>query len=266
MCELLGFSAGAPTRVRLLLHEFARQGGETADNRDGWGLALYQGRDAHITREARPAADSAELRFLREHELASPLGIAHVRHATQGADALVNTQPFSARLDGRLHVFAHNGEIRDSAALGPFLPPWQPLGETDSECAFALLMQRLAQLPANQRADWRTRFRVFGELCAELRPRGIFNVLFSDGEYLYAHAHKRHWHHGSRPTAPGLWHLRRDAHAPDSAALAGVQVHASMTVGIHFLASVSLSEEAWQPLAEGALRVFCNGEEIESIS
>lgn len=260
MCELLGFSASAPTRVRVLLHEFAREGGETAPNRDGWGVALYQGHDAHIVREAHPAADSAHMRFLREHELASPMGIAHVRHATQGADTLVNTQPFSARLDGRLHVFAHNGVIQDSASLGPFTPPWQPLGETDSECAFALLMQRLAVLPDKRRADWRARFEVFAKLCAELRPRGIFNALFSDGEYLYAHAHKRHWHHGDNPTAPGLWHLARSAHRPDSAALAGLKVDASSEVRIHFLASVPLSTEAWQPLPKGALRVFHQGD------
>lgn len=259
MCELLGFSANAPTRVRLMLHEFARQGGETAPNRDGWGVALYAGRDAHVVREARPAADSAHMRFLREHELASTLGIAHVRHATQGAATLVNTQPFSARLDGRQHVFAHNGVIKDSAALGPFAPPWQPLGETDSECAFALLMQRLAALPSVQRADWRRRFQVFGELCAELRPRGIFNVLFSDGEYLYAHAHKRHWHHGDNPTAPGLWHLERGTHRTDSAPLAGLQVHADAPVRIHFLVSVPLSDEAWEPLPEGSVRVFHGG-------
>lgn len=259
MCELLGFSASAPTRVRLMLHEFARQGGETANNRDGWGLALYQGRDSHITREAQPAADSAELRFLREHELASPLGIAHVRHATQGADTLANTQPFSARLDGRLHVFAHNGVISDSASLGPFQPPWQPLGETDSECAFALLMQRLAALSGARRGNWRARFEVFAALCAELCPRGIFNVLFSDGEYLYAHAHKRHWHHGDQPTAPGLWHLQR-AHRPDSLPLTGLQVDTTTPAQIHFLASVPLSDEAWQPLSEGELRVFRNGE------
>ena len=260
MCELLGFSASAPTRVRLLLHEFAREGGETAPNRDGWGVALYQGRDAYIVREPKPAADSAHMRFLREHELASLLGIAHVRHATQGADTLANTQPFNARLDGRLHVFAHNGVIRDSASLGPFPPPWKLLGETDSECAFALLLQRLAQLSETRRADWRARFEVFSALCAELRPRGIVNLLFSDGEYLYAHAHKRHWHHGDQPTAPGLWLLTRNAHRSDSAALAGPQVHASSPVRIHFLASVPLSDEAWEPLPEGALHVFCNGE------
>lgn len=246
--------------MRLALHEFARQGGETAPNRDGWGVALYQGHDAHVVREARRAADSAHMRFLREHELASPMGIAHVRHATQGADTLVNTQPFNARLDGRLHVFAHNGVIRDSASLGPFAPPWQPLGEADSECAFALLMQRLAALPDKRRADWHARFEVFSELCVELRPRGIFNLLFSDSEYLYAHAHKRHWHHGDNPTAPGLWHLAHSAHRPDSGALVGLQVHSSTEVRIHFLASVPLSDEAWQPLPEGALRVFHGGE------
>lgn len=264
MCELFGYSASAPTRVRVALDEFARQGGETAPNRDGWGVALYQGKDAAVVREARPGADSPELRFLREHELKSSMGIAHVRHATQGAVTLANTQPFSARLDGRVHVFAHNGVIRDSASLGPFMPPWQPLGETDSECAFALLMQQLAELPDTRRADWRARLEAFAKLCAELRPRGIFNVLFSDGEHLYAHAHKRHRHHDDNPTAPGLWHLERSAHRPDSAALTGLQVDAAAPARIHFLASVPLSTEAWKPLREGELRVLRDGELLTS--
>lgn len=264
MCELLGFSASAPTRVRLALDEFARHGGETAANRDGWGVALYQGRDVALMREAKPGADSAELRFLREHELASQTGIAHVRHATQGAIILANTQPFRARLDGRVHVFAHNGVIRDSASLGPFKPPWQPVGETDSECAFALLMQRLTALDSHARQDYRMRFKVFAELCVELRPRGILNLLFSDGEYLYAHSHKRHWHHGDNPTAPGLWHLHRQAHTAASPSLAGLRVSAGTPFQIHLLASVPLSDENWQPLPEGALRVLRGGELLTS--
>lgn len=107
-------------------------------------------------------------------------------------------------------------------------------------------------------ATWATEEK-FRKRVASPFPLGILNLLLSDGEYLYAHAHKRHWHHGDQPTAPGLWLLTRDAHRPDSAALAGLQVHASSPVRIHFLASVPLSDEAWQPLPEGALRVFCNG-------
>lgn len=262
MCELLGFSASAPTRVRLALDEFARHGGETAPNRDGWGLALYQGKDAAVVREAKPGADSPELRFLREHELASLMGIAHVRHATQGAVTLANTQPFRARLDGRIHVFAHNGVIADSAQLGPFAPPWQPVGETDSECAFALLMQRLAALETRMRQDYLARFKVFAELCAKLRPRGILNLLFSDGEYLYVHAHKRHWHHGDNPTAPGLWHLHRQTHTAASPSLVGMHVHAGAALEMHLLASVPLSDENWQPLKQGETHAFRDGADV----
>jgi glutamine amidotransferase len=38
MCELLGLSSAHPVGLAKILHAFARRGGETADNPDGWGL------------------------------------------------------------------------------------------------------------------------------------------------------------------------------------------------------------------------------------
>jgi predicted glutamine amidotransferase len=76
--------------------------------------------------------------------------IAHIRHATQGAVSLANTQPFVRELRGRVHVFAHNGAVgalpasaRGNCGGGRF----QPIGETDSEVAFCQFLGRLAELP-----------------------------------------------------------------------------------------------------------------------
>ena len=71
--------------------------------------------------------------------------IAHIRHATRGADSLANTQPFVRELGGRVHVFAHNGHSGEAIPADALSGQcYQPIGETDSEAAFCHLMQRFA--------------------------------------------------------------------------------------------------------------------------
>ncbi|HEB80672.1 MAG TPA: hypothetical protein ENI71_02220 [Chromatiales bacterium] len=43
MCGLLGICAGRAVPAAPALVRFARRGGETADNPDGWGLAWWEG-------------------------------------------------------------------------------------------------------------------------------------------------------------------------------------------------------------------------------
>ena len=47
------------TTVRYELSAFAAEGGERHVNRDGWGIVFAEKRDAHVFREAAPAANSA---------------------------------------------------------------------------------------------------------------------------------------------------------------------------------------------------------------
>jgi predicted glutamine amidotransferase len=52
-----------------------------------------------------------------------------------------NCQPFVRELGGRVHVFAHNGDL-DIGALRAKLPlgGFRPVGDTDSEYAFCALL------------------------------------------------------------------------------------------------------------------------------
>jgi len=113
---------------------------------DGWGLAWYD--DAGLPRlekSLRPAHDDP-----RFHELARSVttatALAHVRQASVGSVALVNTHPF---VHGRW-VFAHNGTLQDFAARrGPLLRAIPDdlrqmiQGETDSEHAFYFWLGKL---------------------------------------------------------------------------------------------------------------------------
>ncbi len=111
MCELLGMSAHHPASITLSLNEFARHGGETGPHADGWGVAYYEGPDANLIRESTPAADSVLMSTLRQYKVASEIVIAHIRRASFGPVELKNTHPFRRELGGRIHTFAHNGDL-----------------------------------------------------------------------------------------------------------------------------------------------------------
>src|SRR5271165_2849910 len=148
MCELFAMSSRSRTRVSFSLGRLADHGTPGGSLADGWGVACYDGRDVRVMREPEPAGGSPWL----EHALEagrphSRLVIAHIRHATRGGVCLANTQPFVRELGGRMHVFAHNGMLSEiDQAFDAPEQRFRPVGETDSEVAFCLLLDRLGLL------------------------------------------------------------------------------------------------------------------------
>ena len=138
MCELLALSSHLPTSVKRSLSEFAQHRGAA----DGWGVAFYDMGDVRLYKEPELAAESQWLAFIQQRRLAASLIMAYIRHATRGMRSLPNTQPFSRELGGQMHVFAHNGRLdsieRDYAGSWT---RFQPIGETDSEIAFCILLE-----------------------------------------------------------------------------------------------------------------------------
>jgi len=111
------------------------------------GVAYYEGPDLRLIKEAAAAADSDWVRFVRDHDLRSPIVVAHVRRATMGERSYRNTQPFTRELGGRMHLFAHNGWMPGIFEAPAFQPRrFNPVGETDSERAFCVLLDRMAEL------------------------------------------------------------------------------------------------------------------------
>lgn len=256
MCELFALSAFHPTTVTLSLDAFARRGGDTGPHADGWGIAYFEGPDAVVIRDTAPAAKSPWVDFIAQTGLTSSTVISHIRKATQGDVRLANTQPFRRECGGTVHVFAHNGDLDALPDVGD---AFLPIGDTDSEQAFCLLMERM-------RAVWRgdtapplvDRTRVFTEFCADMRPRGIANFLYSDGDYLFVHGHKRTQADGvKRP--PGL-HVLCRACAVDEGALKtdGLTI-ADGGQTVTLFASVPLTDEDWRPLDEGEIVVVAEG-------
>jgi glutamine amidotransferase len=261
VCELLALSSSQPVRLTLSLQTLAARGGLEGRAHDGWGVAFYQGPDAALFREPAPAADSALVQFLESHGSTTGLAISHIRHATRGEVLLANTQPFIRELGGRTHVFAHNGDLPDIENLVTPVPGrHRAVGQTDSERAFCALLTRVDAL-------WRDaapppvehRFSVIATFAAELPRLGPANFLYADGDALFAHGDRRLQRSG-RAEPPGLWTRQRQC-PPESASveeLAGATVSATGR-SVLWVASVPLTDDAWEPLAHGELIAVRDG-------
>lgn len=257
MCELFAMSSRLPATIRYSFAEFSRRGGGTGPHADGWGVGYYVDGDVRLIREPDPAAESSCVRLLQEAPFASDLVMSHIRLATTGARRLRNTQPFQRELGGRMHLFAHNGKL-DPMRLRAMLlrTGHMPVGETDSETAFCILLQRLRPLwlDCDDVPPLDVRLAVVAGLAAQLRPLGPANFLYSDGDALFVHAHRRTQAPG-RIEPPGLHLLVRECPL-EMARLEtpGLEIRAAQSglQQVALVASVPLTDEAgWQPLAEG---------------
>lgn len=262
MCELLALSLSRPAQLTFSLHALASHGSEGYPSRDGWGVAFIQGRDAALFREPIAAGDSKLVRYLESEGPATNLAISHIRRATQGAVSLANTQPFVRALGGQTHVFAHNGNLTaiGNAAV-PHAPAFQPVGETDSERAFCVLLNRLQPLWQGEAApSLKARLDVISNFASDMRLLGPANFLYADGDALFAHGHRRWNAKSKQATPPGLWMLQRRCSPGDgiTSHSTGVSTDDAENQSLLF-ASVPLSEHAWIPLDEGALVVVRDG-------
>jgi predicted glutamine amidotransferase len=192
MCELLGMECNVPTDILFSFSGLAIRGGLKGPHADGWGLALYDGKVARTFLEPAAASHSPLARFVRRNPIKTLLAIAHVRKKTRGGIALANTHPFVRELWGRHFVFAHNGTVRKAPARRR--PRFTPIGDTDSEHAFCLLLDHLHRIfpayPGVRRDLW----EAIADYAAFLGRRGSFNFLLGDGTHLFARC-ATHLHH-----------------------------------------------------------------------
>lgn len=270
MCELFALSSLVPTTVSFSMAEFSKHGGLTGHHKDGWGIAFYAENDVQIIRETIPAIDSDYIHCLKDHNFSSNLIIAHIRLATQGKLALKNTQPFCRELAGRMHVFAHNGDLKQIQNSQKIkLGRYRPLGETDSEYAFCGLMNLMEELWTSTREPTlEERLEVISEFAAILRNFGPANFLYSDSEILFIHGHKRTQkdHRGIRP--PGLFTLRRSCFQERKhPSIKGLELDCPIEKEeVLLVASVPLTDEPWIPLAEGEIRAIAQGSVLKTVT
>ncbi len=262
MCELLAITTAEPLHLSLSLQRFACHGGADGWHGDGWGFAWYEQGDVQLIREATACADSETARWLTQRHRPAQLFMGHIRHATQGEVALRNTQPFQRETGGATHLFAHNGDLNRFIHNPKRFPSghFQPVGETDSERAFCVLMARLAAVWQEGRPDADVRLAVVADFAARLRQLGPANFLYSDGELLFAHSDRRRQADGEI-SAPGLYLLQSEASGSDP--MAGLELEQRQEVMTAVLASVPLDERPWQPVPEGEVLMFRNGVLLE---
>jgi predicted glutamine amidotransferase len=255
-----------PATLSISLETFSERGGLRAPHKDGWGAAFYSGRDARRLRETGAASGSSGIRFLREQQYRSRLVLAHVRQATKGAVSLENTQPFARELGGRMHVFAHNGDLVGlEEATAPELGRFRAIGDTDSEHAFCILLARMEPLWASgETPSLEARLDVVIGFAALLRPFGPANFLYSDSEYLYAHGHERTQESSGLIEPPGLFSLCRTC--PSKGEGRNPRPIEGLTLGltearqrVTLVASVPLTAEAWEPVATGEVLAIQGG-------
>jgi glutamine amidotransferase len=255
-------SSRYPTSVGFSLETLARRGGLDGPHKDGWGVAYFEGHDVFLLRESSPAAESGLVRFMEKNGPPSNLVVSHIRQATQGEIALRNTQPFQRELGGRVHVFAHNGDIpgiQDECRLESHR--FAPVGDTDSEFAFCCLLERLAKL-WDLATEWppslELRLEVVAEFAAGLRPLGAFNFIYSDGDALFVHSHRRNQGDGDvRP--PGLHLLVRSCNEQAVDLTKSGVIMAPLAQELALVASVPLTDEPWEPIGEGEVIAVTEG-------
>lgn len=183
MCELLGMSANVPTDICFSFTGLIQRGGVTGKHKDGWGIAFYENKGCRSFHDPNPSAHSPVSHFVKSYPIKSRIVISHIRQANHGRVCLENTHPFIRELWGKNWVFAHNGQLKEIKKWT--LTHYHPVGTTDSEHAFCWLMsqiqQRFPQPPKNKKTLWRFIY----QCCTQLQQLGVYNMLFSDSQYLY---------------------------------------------------------------------------------
>ena len=261
MCELLGLSSSAPATVNVSLPKLAEHGRVSGTYNDGWGVGYYEGLDVRLMKEAAAVADSDWIQFIANHDLRSLLVIAHTRKATRGTRSYSNVQPFVRELAGRVHLFAHNGDLPGIFESKKFeTERFNPIGETDSERAFCALLEKLASLwTPNAMPTLRERFPLIATFAQDLRALGPANFLYSDGNMLFAHGHRRIHAGTGKVEAPGLVSLQQICNADNKQITAnGLSIRSDDQL-VTLFASVPLTSEKWHPLVEGELIAVCRG-------
>jgi len=244
MCELFAMSARRPTSVAHSLALLRPRGGATGPHADGWGVALFQGSAAGVFKDSSAAASSGCFAALEQRDLESDQVVAHLRRANppEFVPSWANTHPFERELGGRSWVFAHNGRLPGIHADRRFRSDrFRPLGDTDSELAFCLLLGAIHEAASGGGpVDPSTLVTALHGPVAALAGLGEFNFVLANGTHLVVHAHTR------------LHALRRVCR----------QDGCDQVVSL--IATQPLTGEDWHPFAPSSLHVFAPGEEVLS--
>ena len=258
MCQLLGMNCNTPTDICFSFEGFRTRGGGTDVHRDGWGIAFFEGRGCRVFIDVQPSADSPVAELVRHYPIRSTNVVAHIRKATQGVVALENTHPFMRELWGRYWIFAHNGNLKDFAPAldGGF----SPVGNTDSERAFCLILQTLRRTFGDELPPRSALFARLRETAAMIAAHGEFNFLLSNGDALFAHCAGK-LSYVVRQAPFSVAHLKDQDVSVDFSELTGPGDRVAV------IATLPLTDnEQWSAIPSHSLNLFVDGALAESAS
>jgi predicted glutamine amidotransferase len=251
MCQLLGMNCNVPTDICFSFEGFSARGGKTDDHRDGWGITFFEGRGCRMFLDSKPSSNSPVAELVRNYPIHSTHVIAHIRKATQGKIALENCHPFRRELWGQYWVFAHNGDLLDfHIPAGEF---YQPVGDTDSERAFCLILETLRQNFPKNKPDLELLYPVLKDVTQNIAKKGVFNYLLSNGEYFFAHC-STHLNYLVRQAPFAA------AHLIDRDVTVDFQQLTQTSDRVAVVATTPLTDnELWTAIAPGELIAFQDG-------
>jgi predicted glutamine amidotransferase len=254
MCQLLGMNCNVPTDICFSLTGFCARGGETDDHRDGWGIAFFEGAGCRLFLDVKPAIASPIANLVKQYPIHSQHVVAHIRKATQGRIALENCHPFRRELWGRYWVFAHNGDLKD---FHPVLQDrFRPVGDTDSERAFCLLLETLYRKFPQGKPELSELYTVLAEVTDRIAQRGVFNYMLSDGIHFFAYCSTQ------------LSYIVRQApfaqaHLMDQDLTVDFQELTTPQDRVAVIATTPLTDnETWCTIAPGSLLTFQDGHPV----
>ncbi len=198
MCQIFGYSGYEYIRLNDVLKEFFSH---SDLHPNGWGLALLNGEQANIEREALSANQSVYLAGRLTDNISAPAVLAHIRYATIGNVELKNCHPFTGfDSDGRRWTLIHNGTIFDYPPMDEYVR--RQKGDTDSERILLYIIDRLNEERSRKDEPLSDveRFSVIEKYIRAMAAGNKLNLLIYDGEILYAHSNlagSLHYYKGS---------------------------------------------------------------------
>ncbi|WP_076418792.1 class II glutamine amidotransferase [Colwellia sp. UCD-KL20] len=193
MCELLAMSANVPTDICFSFSGLMQRGGNTGPHKDGWGITFYEGKGCRSFKDPLPSAASPIAKLVTEYPIKSQSVVCHIRQANSGGISLENTHPYTRQIWGRHWTYAHNGQLQD--VHNKLNVKYHiPVGETDSEFAFCWLLDQIHLKYKDKQPDDVELFRYVAELSEQLNEYGVFNIIITNGECLFAYcSNNLHW-------------------------------------------------------------------------
>jgi predicted glutamine amidotransferase len=193
MCELLAMSANVPTDICFSFSGLMQRGGKTGPHKDGWGITFYEGKGCRSFKDPIPSAESKIAEFVTEYPIKSESVICHIRQANSGNVCLENTHPFIRQLWGKNWTYAHNGQLKGYMDNLP-ISAHTPVGSTDSEHAFCWILDQLHFEFGRQEPKPVKLFEFVASLADKINELGVFNLILTDGVYLFAYcSNNLHW-------------------------------------------------------------------------